>query len=257
MKSSRLATRMWLELEEDFTQHIKPGSPKHEQLRNSLIEQIARLRLAPGDALPSESGLCELYGVSRAVVRQVLVDLEGAGIIRRIQGKGSFIAEQDSGGKGPFTLRGLYADAAGSDAVISSDVLSQKFVQADEDVAAALQCAPGDRVFYLERVRRVDDEPWSWIHSYLPAEYGEFFSGRDMRSESLHSVLTENGVIALGARRSVEVAPATDEQELLLGLGDFPVVMVLTSVNFDANGRPIEFFTAYHRGNRSRFEFTL
>jgi len=257
VKNSRRATRAWLESGRTFSLAGQPGSTKHEQLRHSLLEQIGVLRLTPGDALPSESGLCELYGVSRAVVRQALVELENAGVIYRVQGKGSFVAAWESPESDPYTLRGLYADAHGSKAAITSDVLTQKYVRADPDTAAALQVSPGERVYYLERLRRVEGEPWSWIHSYLPARYGPVFEGRDMRRESLHSVLAENGILVLGARRSVEVAPATEEQEQTLELGDFPVVLVLTSVSFDPQRRPVEYFIAYHRGNRSRFEFTL
>ncbi|MDC4232553.1 GntR family transcriptional regulator [Actinomyces sp. B33] len=257
MTNSRRATKEWVASGKEFSLHDVPGDTKHEQLRNSLIKEIGRLCLTPGDALPSESGLCSMYDVSRAVVRQALEELESMGIIYRVHGKGSFVAERESAEKSPYTLRGLYADATGSEAVITSDVLSQKYVKADSNVAFQLNCAPGDIVFYLERVRRVDGEPWSWIHSYLPKEFGEYFAGRDMRTESMHKVLNENGVMVLGARRSIEVAPATEEQQRLLELGGFPVVMVLMSVNFDPAGNPIEYFTAYHRGNRSRFEFTL
>lgn len=257
MENSRRATRAWVESGKRFTLEGQPGATKHEQLRHALIQQIGLLRLSPGDALPSENGLCELYGVSRAVVRQTLEELVNAGIVYRVRGKGSFIASREPGDADPYTLRGLYAGVRDSAAKITSDVLSQKYVRADGNIAASLRQTPGDHVFYLERVRRVDGEPWSWIHSYLPAEYGAFFEGRDMSHESLHSVLNENGVVVLGARRSVEVIPADDEQIRILDLGDFPVVMMLTSLSFDPYRQPVEAFTAYHRGNRSRLEFTI
>jgi len=257
MLSPRDAYRAWLDSGGPYILQHHPGETKHARLRHSLLQQISALRLKPGDALPSESRLCQLYGVSRSVVRQALIDLETTGVINRHHGKGSFVAEQSSASTSPYTLRGLYTDVSNSSAKIFSDVLTQKQISATAEVAKALRLEPGARVYYLERLRRGDGQPWSWIHDYLPVEFGSFFVDRDMRNESLHTVLAENGVLGLGAHRSVEVSPATQEQQHILGVSDFPVVMVLKSVTFDPANQPISYFTAYHRGDRSRFEFTI
>ena len=42
---------------------------------------------APGDQIPGEQDLCKLYGVSRTVVRQALLELELEGAIIRRKGQ--------------------------------------------------------------------------------------------------------------------------------------------------------------------------
>lgn len=48
--------------------------------------------LAPGQKLPSERQLAFRLGVSRALVREALHELQGRGVIRTHHGKGSFVA---------------------------------------------------------------------------------------------------------------------------------------------------------------------
>ncbi|MFH8793286.1 winged helix-turn-helix domain-containing protein [Streptomyces sp. NPDC017941] len=60
--------------------------------RRSLGERMADLvaedSLAVGDAYPSESKLCERFGVSRTAVRRVLAQMEGNGWLATVHGKG-------------------------------------------------------------------------------------------------------------------------------------------------------------------------
>ncbi|WP_338065055.1 GntR family transcriptional regulator [Thermobifida fusca] len=45
--------------------------------------------------MPSEAAIVQQYGVSRGTARQALSDLEGAGLIRSVHGKGRFVQEPE------------------------------------------------------------------------------------------------------------------------------------------------------------------
>ena len=66
---------------------------KYEQLRDHLISQMRSGRLVPGQMLPSEQSIVESLGVARTTVRQAMASLENEGLIRRVQGKGTFVDE--------------------------------------------------------------------------------------------------------------------------------------------------------------------
>jgi DNA-binding LacI/PurR family transcriptional regulator len=68
--------------------------PKYEQLRQQIIDQIASGRLKPGEALPTERWWAEQHKLARSTVRQAMASLERDGLIRRVQGKGTFVHEQ-------------------------------------------------------------------------------------------------------------------------------------------------------------------
>lgn len=63
---------------------------KHEVVAQSLLGDIHKKAIEPGDKLPSEKELCSRFGVSRNVVRQALRNLEQMGYTETRRGIGSF-----------------------------------------------------------------------------------------------------------------------------------------------------------------------
>lgn len=70
-----------------------PALSKYERLRDHLIAQMRSGQLVPGQMLPSEQSMVESLGVARTTVRQAMASLENEGLIRRVQGKGTFVDE--------------------------------------------------------------------------------------------------------------------------------------------------------------------
>lgn len=68
--------------------------PKYEQLRRQIAGEINSGRWKPGDALPTERWWADERGLARSTVRQALAALERDGLIRRRQGKGTFVEER-------------------------------------------------------------------------------------------------------------------------------------------------------------------
>lgn len=82
---------------------MSPGTPRDEagdphlqyrRIATDLRERITSGELRPGDLLPSEEALRNQYGVSRWTARQALVELQGAGLVEVVHGKGRFVREQ-------------------------------------------------------------------------------------------------------------------------------------------------------------------
>jgi GntR family transcriptional regulator, arabinose operon transcriptional repressor len=69
----------------------RSAQPKHEQLRDYLEKQMVAGNLKPGQKIPSEHDLVESLGLARTTIRQAMASLENEGLIRRVQGKGTFV----------------------------------------------------------------------------------------------------------------------------------------------------------------------
>lgn len=65
--------------------------PSYRLIAADLRSKIESGVLAPGDALPSEAELTSQYGVSRGTTRQAFLELQAAGLIDAVQGKGRFV----------------------------------------------------------------------------------------------------------------------------------------------------------------------
>jgi|LSQX01.1.fsa_nt_gb DNA-binding FadR family transcriptional regulator len=62
-----------------------------------IEEALLSRRLKPGDWLPSQGELCNMLGVSRSTIREALRMLEAIGIVKTVQGKGTYVLEKPSG----------------------------------------------------------------------------------------------------------------------------------------------------------------
>ncbi|MGF3056237.1 GntR family transcriptional regulator [Microbacterium sp. YY-01] len=233
------------------------AAPMYDQLRRIIIASIDHDALRPGDPLPGEHRLCEKYGISRTVVRQALAQLEHEGIIERVKGKGTFVARPRTSESLAHTLIGLYDEVAARGGTVLSDVLRHERVAADEAVAAALEVDPGSPVVVLQRLRHVDGEPWSLSTTWMPMDVGEITLGANLRTASLYRMLASHGFVVTHGVRSAEATVASHEQARHLGVSTGAALLRLRSISREASGRPIEYFVAHHRGDRSRFEFHL
>jgi GntR family transcriptional regulator, transcriptional repressor for pyruvate dehydrogenase complex len=62
-----------------------------DQLYEQILDRIVSGALAEGAKLPSESQLCQLFGVSRPVVREALSRLQADGVVISRHGSGSYV----------------------------------------------------------------------------------------------------------------------------------------------------------------------
>ena len=67
-------------------------SPTH-QIREQLLGEIMNGSFKPGDLLPSERVLCEMFEVSRVSVREAIAGLAAMGVVHVQHGRGCFVAE--------------------------------------------------------------------------------------------------------------------------------------------------------------------
>lgn len=65
-------------------------------LYGQLLQQIASGGMAEGDRLPSEAEIGRMFGASRPVVRQALLQLRADGLIQARKGAGSFVRRRPS-----------------------------------------------------------------------------------------------------------------------------------------------------------------
>ena len=68
--------------------------PLYQKIVTDIQAQIQAGDLKPGDQVPTELEISKRYNVSRITSKRALTELENKHLIERIQGRGSFVAEQ-------------------------------------------------------------------------------------------------------------------------------------------------------------------
>lgn len=232
--------------------------PYYLQLIEVVRERIQQRDWLPGTQIPGEQDLCTRYGISRTVVRQALRELELEGIIHRRKGKGTFVAKPKISEGLVQKLTGFYQDMLERGLMPVTQVLKQEVIAASEKVARLLELDPGSQVIHLHRLRFVNDEPIQIVTSYLPYALCPLVATVDFTSTSLYEYLEQQyGFGLVHARRSIEAVAANETEARLLDIERGAPLLMLDSVSFTRAQKPIEYFHALHRGDRSRFDVDL
>ena len=161
-----------------------------QQVREQLLEAIERGDYGPGDALPSERALCEMFGVSRVSVREAIAGLEAMGIVTVQHGRGCFVNDGQSGYEGPFgawlaTHRDRMVDLLKVRGALDELAAQEAAERQDADVLKELQEV---HQAYQDLVRRPDTDTSALIE--LDVTFHETVA-RAAGSELLDKLLEE------------------------------------------------------------------
>ena len=232
--------------------------PYYYQLREALRDRIVTGALAPGAQLPSEAEICRTFSVSRTTVRQALAELLNEGLIRKEKGRGTFVAQPKIQERLVERLTGFYEDMVAQGLRPRTKILERGVIAAPPSIAALLEMDSGSPVILIRRLRMVNNEPLLLVVTYIPQALCPGLLEEELEEQSLYSVLEKKyGLHLARGRRYIEAVAATEQEAQLLGVPRGAPLVYLRSVTYLADGRPVEYYEAKHRGDRSRFEVEL
>jgi GntR family transcriptional regulator len=221
--------------------------PRYYEIEQALRARIAELK--PDDPLPSDAMLCDEFGVSRMTARNAVQRLTQEGLVYRVPGRGTFVAEppvhRQAGNLLSFT-----EEMRRRGRVPSSRVLAREVREPGPAEASRLQLEPGDEVVAVRRLRVADDEPVAIEEAVFPAAIAPLILRADLEHRSLHNTLVDGGhVPTMGrARLGAEAAEAEDAELLRVAKGS--PLLVEKRVIHDQDGRPLELCESRYAGAR-------
>ncbi|MCW3023978.1 MAG: GntR family transcriptional regulator [Conexibacter sp.] len=222
-------------------------SPKGTQLRSILEELIGTLR--PGDPLPSERELAERYDLARMTVRAEITRLAAEGLVERVQGRGTFVAEPRVAQAA--ALSSFTEDMKARGLVAGSRVLGQDTMAADAVVARGLDVAPGTPVVRLRRVRTADGDPMALEEAFLDAARFAELADVELEGASLFDVLESTfGVRFPTADQRVVAIEIVGEDANLLHVAPGRAGLKFHTILLDEDERPLAYAWSLFRGDR-------
>ena len=230
------------------------STPYYLQIAEILRAGIAAGKWEPGQLIPSEASLCEMFAVSRTAIRQALGQLVAEGLLHKEKGRGTFVARPHVA-IAVQELRGLFDEMTAAGRPVTTEVLRQEVTAAPVTTAAVLNVPVGTSVVCIERLRAVANEPLVHVTTYLPWPRFADLVETDLRGRGLYTVLDETyAVRPHGGLRRLEALSATPAQARLLGIRARDAVLRVIASNVDGAGVTFEAFEAYYRGDRAVFE---
>jgi GntR family transcriptional regulator len=224
--------------------------PLYHQLYEILRGNIVSGEWQPGDMIPPESELIARYQISRTTVRQVLDILAGEGLIKREQGRGTFVAHPTVE-HGLVRIVNFTEDMQMRGCEPSSKVLFSGLVPAPQDIAEKLEIEPGEELARLERLRLADGEPMSVEESYLVHYYCPGVLQGDYVSDSLREALAQRyGIRWSHAKQTIRAILAPRDLADTLEVKPNSAMLFVERVSFSQENVPVEFLRIYYRADR-------
>jgi GntR family transcriptional regulator len=158
-------------------------------LSQRLEEQLASA--SPGDLVPSENELARYHNVNRLTARAALQELERRHLVRRIQGRGTFVSRRLDyriSTEGPASFTEIVRLAGGNPSTTTDKLLVRPATAAER---RSLALAPRAQVVELQRRRWLNDEPVGVGSSVLPAALVPGLRDKLGSGGSLYRVLAE------------------------------------------------------------------
>ena len=232
------------------------AEPLYAQVARDLATHVRRGTMAPGQRLPAEPVLARAYGVNRLTVREALTTLSRQGLVRRVQGVGSFVAEAAVRHRIDAGLASLTDALRVQGLIVAEDVLEATPAPAEAVPGGPFAGFPGPVTILWSR-RVVQDAPWSlsltWLPTALLGQKPPFEQGL-----SLQTMLAQrHGLRALPADRVVAAAPAAPSDSEHLDVPTGTPLIVVSGSDVDQHGRRIAQVSHRIRGDRVEYALEL
>ena len=231
------------------------GLPKYLRVCRMIEDEIAAGRIRSGDRLPSELQLTQVLPTSLGTVQKALGALAERGIVVRLQGKGTFIADQRVDENKLWHLRFLKDDGTLAPVYVNFDsIRSIKHYGPWTDVL-------GSHASFIEvrRTMNIDHEftlasnfyvagPQFWELLTIPADELDATSLRGTLGEKRFDVATLRAVEYFGCQ------PVPAEMSDIIGVAEGSIAMLCDVAGYGVNDDPVYYQRYWIPPNQYRLE---
>ena len=160
---------------DSFDDISKAGpEPIYRQIKQTIQRRIENGEWHAGQKLPSENELVALLDVSRMTVNRALRELTQEGLIERVHGLGSFVAETPRHAS-LIELQDIAVEIEQRGQQHRLRILQQARVDAPAAIAGAMELEQGATLYYLRAIHYRDDIPIQLESRYVnPAAMPDF-----------------------------------------------------------------------------------
>jgi GntR family transcriptional regulator len=216
--------------------------PLYEKVKHRLTDALTRGEWKPGSAIPAERELAERFGTSVGTVRKAIDELAAENILIRQQGRGTFVATHTRERELFYFLH--VVPEHGGKQYPDVELASFGRGKADRRTADALGVAPGEPVYRIRNVLRLDGVPVIVDDIALSAQRFAGLTERQFRERrsTIYNLYQEAfGISVLAARERVRALPADEGVAALLGVAVTTPLLAIRRVALTYRELPVEY----------------
>lgn len=218
------------------------AKPLYGQVREMLLDRIAKGEWGPGESLPNEFLLAQQFDVSVGTIRRAVEGLEESGVVVRKQGRGTYVS-----GQGASALEQRFSrlrSTQGRPLQIAYDLLGVERRLASETERVRLILDAQDEVLVIRQLLRTPLAVAGLEQSVVPSGLFPNLEAALTTGQPLYAVYCLQGVLVVRADDAIRFSAATSATASPLGLQVGQIVIAVERVALDMDGRAIELRTS-------------
>lgn len=231
--------------------------PLYHRIYVELCNRIYSGQIAQGELVPGEVDLAKEFGVSRITAQRALNELAAAKLVVRERGRGTRVVHQLSAPSVVTTMDGWLENISLMALRTDARVIEFDYVQANQEVANALQVEVGACVQRAVRSRHFRGESISYLITFLPEQIGRKFQREDLARYPLLHLLERAGYRVASARQLVSATVAAPSVAAALDIEIGAPLLDVRRIVYDVSKQPIEYIRVLYRPDRYRYEMEL
>lgn len=225
---------------------------KYQEVADRIELAIKNKKLSQGTRLPSLNELILKYDVSKTTLVKALTTLEDKGIIYQVQGSGIFVRRQKRDGYiALMTNMGFTKDLENNK--LSTKVIDLRIAMPNAEVARELNCAPGEEVYFIKRIRYVDNNVLCIEQSYFRKKIVPYLN-KEIISESIFNYLTEVLKLKIGfSDKYLRTDILKEAETKLLELPKNSPGLYIDELFYTASGEPFDLSQTIYNYKHANF----
>lgn len=232
----------------------RESAPAYRRLKDVISEQIVTGRWPEGDLLPSESQLVNSLGLSRMTINRALRELSTEGVVVRIAGVGTFVAERKSS-SALYEVRNIADEVSRRGHRHHTDVVFLREEPADLRVHRLFGITEGQPVFHSLVVHFEDDIAIQLEDRQVNPELVPEYLAQNFTTLTPNNYLSRIAPLGKG-EHVVEAVLGTAGDCTLLGIEESEPCLLIHRRTW-SEGRLVSAARLLHPGSRYRLEGTF
>ncbi|MGF6875758.1 GntR family transcriptional regulator [Paraburkholderia sp. MM5477-R1] len=193
------------------------SSSLHESVREEISKRISQGIYVPGEPIPSTAMLSGEFGVSAITIKRALRDLQAAGMIFAVPGKGTYVKKQRR------LLHHLDLRAPGRASQSKVRPMSVTREKISDPTMSAID-APDKVMLCVRKIVLFEDAPWMYDATYVSSELDDEIV-EEFRERFVVDALKRHDINVTNTRLVIDAAPASGQVAEVFGVPNgFPML---------------------------------
>jgi GntR family histidine utilization transcriptional repressor len=200
--------------------------PLYLKVKRHILDNIGSGKWAASTRVPSENDIVKSFGVSRMTANRALRELRDEGILVRVAGVGSFVAERQAHAH-PLEIRSIAEEIRDRGHVHRAEIVSLQRVRAMADLADSFGIAPRTPLYCSVIVHFENDRAVQLEERYVLPKLAPDYLKVDFTATTPYDYLTQVAPLQEAEHVLRAVMPDDRTRQLLTMKPDEPCLLMV------------------------------